>query len=194
MKIRESSMMSELSFQSFENMIGKVVSSICFEYGYVTNIGESRVVLFSQELVLSFEKTEAVMFNDYQESEFLSQLHVIHSFFRESGPRPYNSIFYDERLVSAIKEIQVWGLKDDRQDWDIDRIDAYMERGLISAPQNEMDHLVSSQHVIHISLENSFALTVRSDSRNCVEIQVHNGYDFKSLIKRTNMYLWKTFR
>lgn len=193
MKIVETSMMQESFLLSFQQMVGRRLSHFCFENGYVTHLGNSKINIFCQELILDLGSSQAMLINDHFETQFLSQLHVIRAFIREDPIKNYKSIFSIDHMEGKINEIEIWGIKDESQDWDAQRIKAYKKKGLIHENCTEVEHLVSTQHIVHIKLENGYAVTIRSDSRNEMEVQVCSENEIPKVFTNNQYHLWETF-
>ena len=194
MKIVESATITDHSLQALKSMLNETLLSISFEYNCVVTMqnGEKDMQLNCQEMILEFESKEILFCNHYHESVYNTGLQYLIVQPRKKSVRPYPFRIIDQNINSTIDKIEIWGLKDFREYWDREKSVLYYERGIFSEVPDQVQHLISFQHIAVLYLQSGTCILIRSDLPNLIFVDFtmsNNSY----VHIESDFYKWYEF-
>jgi hypothetical protein len=191
MDIVEKSVISKTSIDALTKAIGNSIKYLGFEYNMGLHSSPDMIVAYSQNVIVNFGDTEIEFYNHYHDGPYLTPTHELHCFQRNVGNRPMRFMYSDHRIMEKIVNIEIWGQKDEPHFWDYDKIELYKRKGVIASDVNQVNHLISSQHILKITLQNDVKIITYSENKNSLSTEVFfNKEALPNLIQGN--HLWFT--
>jgi len=196
--IEESSKLSDKVIYRLlkDKVLGNEIKRCSFPNGAVFRAEKEHLQVSTQELVLSLSDCDLHLMNHYQETTYYTGLHNLIVFEKPIANRLYPTRLEDEAFSAKIVKVELWGIVNQEETWDKDKIVLYRKRQMIPEGITEVEQWVKMQHILRLVLENGNYIVLTSFDHNVFFAdfylaEVTAGVDF--LRAHDHFYRWEQF-
>ncbi len=195
MKIIEKTVVRNSDIPLLKNLISSKINKFSFTNHISISQAGDVLKFYSAEIIVSLNEIELIITNHYHESNYNTGLKYLFINERVKSNRPYNSNYINESYNLEISKVEIWGINNIKEYWDLDKIQLYKKKGLLPQETLEVSHYISSQHIIRIVLSNDGYIIFRSDSPKNLIAEFYPAQEKSGInILEKNYFRWNNFK